>query len=105
MLHARIAPVRSNRALVGDRLRKINARVLEAVHTRKNLRPNYAAEGLVPWISPTIVNMPGRDCGDDAARVQRHSSVPEGSLVAVRAGEVVLCARFNPLDRTPAGFS
>src|SRR6266852_5622826 len=104
MLHPRVATVWSHGTFVGYRLAEIDARIPEAVNTRKNLCPDHATEGLIARIGTTIINVARVDRGDDAIFVQCHSRVAEGPLVAVRARDDVLGARLYPLDGAAAGF-
>src|SRR5882724_725355 len=98
MLHAGIAAIGADRALVGYGLTEIDASILESIDTRKHLRPDYAAERFVARIGAAIIDVPRIDGGDYAVFVERDASIAEGSFVAVRAGNVVLGARFDPLD-------
>ena len=104
VLHARIAAIGADRTLVGDRLREIDAGILETIDAGKHLRPDHAAQRLVARISAAIVDMPRVNRGDDAILVQRDAGVAKGPFVAVRARSHVLGARFHPLDGTPASL-
>ena len=77
MLHTRVAAIRSHWTFVCDRLHEINARVLEAINSRKDLRPNHAAQWLITRVCPTVINVAGRQRGDDAVVVEGDSCVTE----------------------------
>ena len=105
VLHAGVAAIGADRTFVGDRLREIDARILEAINAGKHLRPDHAAQRLVARIGAAVVDVAGREGGDHAVLVEGDSSVAESSLIAVGARSDVLGARFHPLDRASAGFS
>ncbi len=98
VLHARVAAIGAHGTLICDRLRKIYAGVLETVHARENLGPDDATEGLVPGIRSAIVDMPRGDGGNHPVFVEGHTGVAKGAFIAVRAGGIVLGARFDPLN-------
>ncbi len=104
MLHARVSAIRADGTLVGDRLREIDARVLEAIDARKNLRPDHAPERLVARKGSAVVVVLGIDGGNDAVLVESDARIAEGAFVAVGARNHVFGASLDPLNGTAAGF-
>src|SRR5258708_33998741 len=104
MLDSGIAAVRTNWALVRYRLAEIDACMSEAVYSRKNLRPDHAAQWLITWISPAIIDMARVDCGDKAILIHRNPCAAERPFVAVCTRDVGLGASLAPLHRAAAGF-
>src|SRR5258708_5706669 len=104
MLHSGIAAVRTNWTFVRYRLAEIDARIPEPIHARKYLRPDHAAQWLITWISPAIIDMARVDRGDHAILIQRNPCVAERPFVAVCTRDVVLGASLDPLHRAAAGF-
>src|SRR5713226_6861909 len=104
MLHAGIATVRADGALVGDRLGEVDPGILEAIDSGKNLRPDDTPQRLIARISAAIIDMARRDGGDDAIFVQRYPGIAERPFIAVRARSHVLGARFTHLTGRPPAF-
>src|SRR6266436_1427273 len=104
MLHAGIATVRADGALVGDRLGEVDPGILEAIDSGHNLRPDDTPQRLIARISAAIIDMARRDGGDVAIFVQRYPGIAERPVIAVRARSHVLGARFHPLDGTSASL-
>src|SRR5713226_2601084 len=104
MLLSLIAAIRANWTFIRYRLAEIDAGIPEAVDAGKNLRPDHAAQGLITWISTTIIDMARINCGDDSILIQRHARVTERPFVAVRTRDVVLGTSLDPLHRAATGF-
>src|SRR5260370_41952932 len=102
VLHAGIAAVRTHRTLICDCLGEIDAGILQAIDSGKNLGPDGAPQWLVARIRPAIIDMPRHDGGDNTVLVQRNPSIAERPFITVRTGNYVLAACFHPLDRTAA---
>src|SRR5271157_4250879 len=104
VLHARVAAIRADGALVADRLCELDTSVLEAIRAAEYLGINHAAQGFVARISAAIINVPRSDRGDHSVLVEGDARVAEDALVSVRARGHVLGAGFHPFHRTSAGF-
>src|SRR5260370_29487840 len=74
------------------------------MHGRKYVRPDHAAQWVITWISPAIIDMARVDCGDNAILIQRNPWVAERPFVAVCTRDVVLGASLDPLHRAAPGF-
>src|SRR5579863_7897650 len=85
VLHPRIPAIGADRTLIRNCLYKVDTRILEAIHAREHLRPDYATERLVPRISAAVINVSRRQPGDDAILIERNSRVAKGAFVAVGA--------------------
>ena len=57
MLHARISAIGADWTLIRDRLREVDACILEAIDTGEHLRPDHASQRLVAWVCTAIIDM------------------------------------------------
>ncbi len=99
MLHARVAAVRRDGRLVRRDLREVELDVAPAVHPRRDLRPDHAAEGLVPQPGAGVVERLGPESEQCPVVLDGHLGVAEPALVAVRHREVEVGAPLRPLHR------
>src|SRR4051812_31556509 len=104
VLHARISTIGTDGTLIRDDLSEIDARILEPVDARKDLRPDHATERLIARVSAAVVKVSRLNAGDHAIRVQGDTRIEERTLVPVRARLHVLGTSLCPLDGLTAGF-
>ena len=101
VLHARVAAVRAARRLVRADLGEVDADVPPAVDAGRDLRPDDAAERLIPRPGAAVVDHPRLEPEHRAVRLDRHFDVEEDPLVPVRVGRVLIGAPLRPVDRSP----
>ncbi len=101
VLHARVAAVRRHRRLVGAHLGEVDADVPPAVHPRRHLRPDDAAEWLVAREGAAVVERPHFEAGHRPVLHHADLDVEERPLVAVRVRRVLVGAPLRPLHRAP----
>ena len=105
MLHTRIAAIGADGTFIGNDLREIEARVLEAICSRKHLRPYDAPERLVARKRAAIIYVARIYRGNYAISIESHARIEERALVAVSAGQKMLRTRFGPFDRAAADLA
>ena len=99
VLHPRVATVRRDGRLVRHRLRELDADVAPAVHPRRDLRPDDAAERLVAEVRARVVDRLRAEAEHRAVGLDRDLGVEEPALVPVRHRLVEVGPPLRPLDR------
>src|SRR5262249_33662437 len=101
MLHARVSTVRANRAFIGHSLRKLDACILEAVNSRKHLRPDHASQRFIARICATIIDVARRNRSNNTFLVEGYTGIAECPFISMCARSHVLRPCLHPFYWTP----